>query len=118
MPPPQAFLAAADLGTRVVVRYRIEGGLTDALGELVARTDSACTVRTRHVRRRDSPGAGGGRQGSAAAPAAPGPAGAARRRTCPPLSVANGHIGYMSIRRRNHGTCPVVATANNGHALP
>ena len=47
MPPPQAFLAAADLGTRVVVRYRIEGGLTDALGELAARTDSACTVRTR-----------------------------------------------------------------------
>ena len=40
MPPPQAFLAAADLGTRVVVRYRIEGGMTDALGELVARTDS------------------------------------------------------------------------------
>ncbi|WP_441403111.1 putative acetyltransferase, partial [Arthrobacter sp. 2YAF22_2] len=36
------------LGTRVVVRYRIEGGLTDALGELVARADADCTVRTRH----------------------------------------------------------------------
>ena len=44
MPPPQAFLAAAGLGTRVVVRYRIEGGMTDALGELVARTDGECTV--------------------------------------------------------------------------
>ena len=49
MPPPQAFLAAAELGTRVVVRYRIEGGMTDALGELVARTDSECTVRTRRT---------------------------------------------------------------------
>lgn len=44
---PQEFLAAADLGTRVVVRYRVEGGLTDALGELVARTEGACTIRTR-----------------------------------------------------------------------
>lgn len=47
IPPPQAFLAAAGLGTRVVVRYRIEGGMTDALGELVARTGGECTVRTR-----------------------------------------------------------------------
>lgn len=47
MPPPQAFLAAVGIGTRVVVRYRIEGGMTDALGELVARTDGDCTVRTR-----------------------------------------------------------------------
>ncbi|MGP4031443.1 putative acetyltransferase [Pseudarthrobacter sp. 1C304] len=45
--PPQAFLAAAELGTRVVVRYKIEGGMTDALGELVARTAGECTVRTR-----------------------------------------------------------------------
>jgi hypothetical protein len=49
MPPPQAFLAAAGLGTRVVVRYRIEGGMTDALGELVACTDAECTVRTRQA---------------------------------------------------------------------
>ena len=35
------------LGTRVVVRYRIEGGLTDALGDLVARDDISCTVETR-----------------------------------------------------------------------
>ncbi|MDR7082329.1 hypothetical protein J2X01_001617 [Arthrobacter ginsengisoli] len=46
-PLPQVLLAAANLGTRVVVRYRIEGGLTDALGELVARTGSGCTIRTR-----------------------------------------------------------------------
>jgi len=47
IPQPQQFLSDAPLGTRVVVRYRIEGGLTDALGELVARTGSECTVRTR-----------------------------------------------------------------------
>jgi hypothetical protein len=35
------------LGTRVVVRYRIEGGFTDALGDLVARDDVSCTVETR-----------------------------------------------------------------------
>ncbi len=35
------------LGTRVVVRYRIEGGLTDALGNLVARDENTCTVETR-----------------------------------------------------------------------
>jgi hypothetical protein len=48
LPLPQQFLSGAPLGTRVVVRYRIDGGLTDALGELVQRTDGACTVRTRH----------------------------------------------------------------------
>ncbi|GHG45811.1 MULTISPECIES: putative acetyltransferase [Amycolatopsis] len=35
------------LGTRVVVRYRIEGGFTDALGNLVARDEATCTVETR-----------------------------------------------------------------------
>jgi hypothetical protein len=44
---PQQFLADAPLGTRVVVRYRVEGGLTDALGELVGKSDDGCTVRTR-----------------------------------------------------------------------
>ncbi|MCX6500206.1 MAG: hypothetical protein NTU93_15640 [Arthrobacter sp.] len=48
-PGPQHFLSEAPLGTRVVVRYRIEGGLTDALGELVARADGGCTVRTRRA---------------------------------------------------------------------
>jgi hypothetical protein len=47
LPPPQQFLSAAPLGTRVVVRYRIEDGLTDALGELVGLGDGVCTVRTR-----------------------------------------------------------------------
>jgi hypothetical protein len=35
------------LGTRVVVRYRIEGGFTDALGDLVARDSATCTIETR-----------------------------------------------------------------------
>jgi len=35
------------LGTRVVVRYRIEGGFTDALGDLAARDDVSCTIETR-----------------------------------------------------------------------
>jgi hypothetical protein len=47
IPPQQQFLSDAPLGTRVVVRYRIEDGLTDALGELVGRGDGDCTVRTR-----------------------------------------------------------------------
>jgi hypothetical protein len=35
------------LGTRVVVRYRIEGGFTDALGPLIARDETTCTVETK-----------------------------------------------------------------------
>jgi hypothetical protein len=35
------------IGTRVVVRYRIEGGLTDALGYLRSRDDEECTVETK-----------------------------------------------------------------------
>lgn len=36
------------LGSRVVVRYRIDGGLlTDALGFLTAVDDATCTVQTR-----------------------------------------------------------------------
>jgi hypothetical protein len=49
LPLPQQFLSGAPLGTRVVVRYRIDGGLTDALGELVARGQGECTVRTRRA---------------------------------------------------------------------
>ena len=41
------FLAAAELGTRVVVRTRIPGGLTDALGYLRAIDAQSCTVETR-----------------------------------------------------------------------
>lgn len=42
-----ARLAAVPLGTRVVVRYRIPGGSTDALGELAERDALSCTVATR-----------------------------------------------------------------------
>ncbi|WP_326955681.1 putative acetyltransferase [Amycolatopsis sp. NBC_01286] len=35
------------IGTRVVARYRVEGGLTDALGLLVARDETTCTIETR-----------------------------------------------------------------------
>ncbi|WP_311379600.1 hypothetical protein [Arthrobacter sp. ISL-48] len=48
-PSPREFLEAAAPGTRVVVRYRIEGGLTDALGHLVGTADGDCTVRTRQA---------------------------------------------------------------------
>ncbi|MBM7849203.1 hypothetical protein [Arthrobacter roseus] len=34
-------------GSRVVVRYRIDDGLTDALGDLLEIGESTCTVRTR-----------------------------------------------------------------------
>lgn len=40
-------LSALPLGTRVVVRYRIDGGTTDALGGLTARDALSCTVATR-----------------------------------------------------------------------
>lgn len=46
---PQDFLAGTAPGTRVVVRYRIEGGLTDALGDVVSVTGGECTVRTRRT---------------------------------------------------------------------
>lgn len=48
-PAPAAFLAAAVPGTRVVVRYRIEEGLTDALGHLVACDAGTCIIRTRQA---------------------------------------------------------------------
>lgn len=46
---PRARLARVPVGRRVVVRHLIEGGdrATDALGELVARDETAVTVRTR-----------------------------------------------------------------------
>ena len=49
IPTPRQFLECASLGTRVVVRYRIPDGLTDALGDLVAISDTDCTVRTRRA---------------------------------------------------------------------
>ncbi len=41
------FLSQVDIGTRVVVRYRIEGGLSDALGVLSSRTPTHCVIDTR-----------------------------------------------------------------------
>jgi len=49
VPAPARFLASAEPGTRVVVRYQIEGGLTDALGHLLACDADSCTVRTRQA---------------------------------------------------------------------
>ena len=46
---PARFLTAAAPGTRVVVRYRIDGGLTDALGHLLACEAGSCTIRTRRA---------------------------------------------------------------------
>jgi len=40
-------IADLPIGTRVVVRYRIEGGFTDALGPLRARDADTCTVETK-----------------------------------------------------------------------
>ena len=40
-------LAGLPLGTRMVVRHRTEGGLTDALGELTSRDGLSCTITTR-----------------------------------------------------------------------
>lgn len=42
-----ALLTGIPLGTRVVVRYRLEKGATDALGYLRDRTDADCSVDTR-----------------------------------------------------------------------
>ena len=41
------FLPQVDIGTPVVVRYRIEGGLSDALGVLSSRTPTHCVIDTR-----------------------------------------------------------------------
>jgi hypothetical protein len=48
-PAPRQFLEGAPPGTRVVVRYRIPEGLTDALGDLVGISAAECTVRTRQA---------------------------------------------------------------------
>ncbi|WDF32495.1 hypothetical protein PTW37_11560 [Arthrobacter agilis] len=47
MQTPVALLASLPLGTRVVVRRRFGDGVTDSLGDLVARDSTTCTVRTR-----------------------------------------------------------------------
>lgn len=44
---PADLVSATPLGTRLVVRSRIAGGYTDALGYLRSCDDSACTVETK-----------------------------------------------------------------------
>ncbi|MFF2675235.1 hypothetical protein ACFVRT_01440 [Arthrobacter koreensis] len=46
-PSPEERLRAAGTGQRAVVRYRIDGGLTDALGTITALDDAGCTLATR-----------------------------------------------------------------------
>ncbi|MEP6560790.1 MAG: ferrous iron transport protein A, partial [Nakamurella sp.] len=43
---PATFLSSVPIGQRVVARYRITGGLTDALGYLRARDESSCVIET------------------------------------------------------------------------
>lgn len=47
MSGPAGFLSTVPLGTRVVARYRIEGGFTDALGYLRSRDTGVCLIETR-----------------------------------------------------------------------
>ena len=44
---PAAALRSLPAGTRVVVRYRLDEGFTDALGELLTCTADEASVRTR-----------------------------------------------------------------------
>ncbi|HSP52490.1 MAG TPA: hypothetical protein VLO00_06310, partial [Cryobacterium sp.] len=41
------FVSSTTLGTRIVVRTRIEGGVTDAVGYLRSVTDTECAVETK-----------------------------------------------------------------------
>lgn len=47
LPPAAKTLQQLSVGSRVVVRYRIDGGLTDALGYLLSIDEARCTVQTR-----------------------------------------------------------------------
>jgi hypothetical protein len=44
---PATFLATVAIGCRVVARYRIPGGFTDALGYLQDRDSLSCVIETR-----------------------------------------------------------------------
>ncbi|MET0967432.1 MAG: ferrous iron transport protein A [Nakamurella sp.] len=44
---PATFLATVALDRRVVARYRIPGGFTDALGYLRRRDSMTCVIETR-----------------------------------------------------------------------
>ena len=41
------FVSGTTPGTRIVVRYRIDGMMTDALGPLVRVDDTSCVVETK-----------------------------------------------------------------------
>ena len=43
---PADVVRAVPIGTRLVVRSRIPGGFTDALGVLQSRSDTHCTIDT------------------------------------------------------------------------
>ena len=47
MSEPIQFIRNAELGTRMTVRKRIDGGFTDAVGYLRERGDTECVVETR-----------------------------------------------------------------------
>ncbi|MEO7123279.1 MAG: hypothetical protein ABI400_09250 [Lacisediminihabitans sp.] len=47
MSDPVDLIRDSALGTRMTVRWRVEGGHTDAVGYLRERTDTECTVETR-----------------------------------------------------------------------
>ena len=46
-PGPADFLSSTAPGTRVVARYRIAGGFTDALGYLRSCDETTCVIETR-----------------------------------------------------------------------
>jgi hypothetical protein len=46
-PGAVATIVASELGTRLVVRYRLDDGATDALGYLRGKTETTCTIETR-----------------------------------------------------------------------
>ena len=48
-PGPADVLSSTPLGTRVVARYRIAGGFTDALGYLRSCDGTVCVIETRRA---------------------------------------------------------------------
>lgn len=51
MADPVQFIREAELGTRMVVRSRIDEGFTDAVGYLRSLNDTECVVETARGRR-------------------------------------------------------------------
>ena len=94
----------------MVVRYRIEGGLTDALGDLVGKADGGCTVRTRRADVVIPLRLVVAAKEVAARPAAPSPG------TCPPLGRPAGHAPPAPSNGHN-AHMPILASCV-GHARP